>query len=150
VRGGATFPKPTFPGASQEPNMMSELKKEILCCDSIDHLFMTIQSFNSIKLYETNTPDFYDFIIAAEMRLPQAIDRKLLSPFQYFAVSDMVDPSQLTCSRGGYNIAELENDYTSSDIRVKGIISSLYKYVTDINEVIGLGFCVSVEHARQI
>jgi hypothetical protein len=27
-----------FTGSSQEPNMMSELKKEILCCDSIDKL----------------------------------------------------------------------------------------------------------------
>ena len=43
---------------------------------------------------------------------------------------------------------ELENIYTSDDLRVREIIRSLYKYVTDIDEVIGLGFCVSVEHAK--
>jgi hypothetical protein len=33
--------------------------------------------------------------IAAEMRLPEAIGRKLLRPFQYFAASDMIDLSKL-------------------------------------------------------
>lgn len=163
--------------------------------DSLDHLFMSIQSFNSTKLNEKTTKDFYDFIIvdefhhaeaptyqilldyyepkillgltatpermdgknvlerfddriAAEMRLPEAIDRKLLSPFQYFAVSDEVDLSKLKWTRGGYDKQELENVYTNNDMRVNQILSSLYKYVTDINEVIGLGFCVSVEHAK--
>lgn len=163
--------------------------------ESLDHLFMSIQSFNSSKLYEKTTSDFYDFIIvdefhhaeapsykklldyyapkillgltatpermdgknvlerfddriAAEMRLSEAIDKKLLSPFQYFAVSDSVDLSKLKWTRGGYDKNELQNVYTSNDIRVSGIISSLYKYVTDIDEVVGLGFCVSVEHAK--
>lgn len=162
---------------------------------SLDYLFMSIQSFNSAKLYEKTTADFYDFIIvdefhhaeapsyqklldyynpkillgltatpermdgknvlehfddriAAEMRLPEAIDRKLLSPFQYFAVSDMVDLSQLKWTRGGYDKQELEKVYTSNDIRVNQIITSLHKYVTDMEEVIGLGFCVSVDHAK--
>jgi superfamily II DNA or RNA helicase len=30
-------------------------------------------------------------VIAAEIRLPEAMNRKLLCPFQYFAVSDSVD-----------------------------------------------------------
>ncbi|MCT8977861.1 DUF3427 domain-containing protein [Clostridium sp. CX1] len=163
--------------------------------ESIDHLFMSIQSFNSSKLYEKTTADFYDFIIvdefhhaeapsygklldyykpkillgltatpermdgknvlerfddriAAEMRLPEAIDKKLLSPFQYFAISDNIDLSKLEWTRGGYDKQELEKVYTSNDLRVNGIISSLYKYVTDMDEVIGLGFCVGVEHAK--
>ncbi|MBL4934253.1 DUF3427 domain-containing protein [Clostridium sp. YIM B02515] len=162
---------------------------------SLDHLFMSIQSFNSAKLYEKTTADFYDFIIvdefhhaeapsyqrlldyynpkillgltatpermdgknvlerfddriAAEMRLPEAIDRKLLSSFQYFAVSDLVDLSKLKWTRGGYDKQELEKVYTSNDIRVNQIITSLQKYVTDMNEIVGLGFCVGVEHAK--
>lgn len=163
---------------------------------SIDKLFMSIQSFNSSRLYEKTTPDFYDFIIvdefhhaeapsyqilldyyrpkillgltatpermdgknvierfdgrvAAEIRLAEAIDRKFLSPFQYFAISDTVDLSQLKWTRGGYDRNELEGLYINSDdIRVREIIQSIYKYTTDVNEVIGLGFCVGVEHAR--
>jgi superfamily II DNA or RNA helicase len=162
---------------------------------SIDHLFMSIQSFNSVKLQEKTTEDFYDFIIvdefhhaeapsytklldyykpkillgltatpermdgkdvlerfdgrmAAEMRLPEAIDRKLLSPFQYFAVSDSVNLLKLKWTRGGYDKAQLENVYTNNDLRVNQIITSVHKYVTDINSVIGLGFCVSVKHAQ--
>lgn len=163
--------------------------------DSLDYIFMSIQSFNSVKLQNKTTEDFYDFIIvdefhhaeahsyqllldyykpkillgltatpermdgknvlerfddkiAAEMRLPEAIDRKLLSPFQYFAVSDAVDLSKLKWTRGGYDKAELDKVYTNNDLRVNQIIASLYKYVTDMSEVVGLGFCVSVEHAK--
>ncbi|MBS4539012.1 DUF3427 domain-containing protein [Clostridium sp. D2Q-11] len=163
--------------------------------DAIDHLFISIQSFNSVKLYESTTKDYYDFIIidefhhaaadsyqkllshykpkillgltatpermdgkdilqyfddtiASEMRLTEAIDRKLLSPFQYFCVSDTEDLSKLKWSRGGYNIKELENVYTSSKIRSNQIIKSIDKYITDIEDVKGLVFCVSIDHAK--
>ena len=95
-----------------------------------------------------NVLEQFDDRTAAEMRLPEAIDKKLLSPFQYFAVSDSIDLSKLKWARGGYDKQELENVYTSNDIRVNGVITSLHKYVTDIEEVIGLGFCVSVLHAK--
>ncbi|MEH7119001.1 DUF3427 domain-containing protein [Neobacillus vireti] len=162
---------------------------------SIDHLFISIQSFNSKKLYENTTSDYYDFMIvdefhhaaadsyqellshyqprillgltatpermdgkdilsyfdgkiSAEMRLTEAINRKLLSPFQYFCVSDTVDLSKLKWSRKGYEIRELENVYTSNDHRSSQIVRAIYKYVTDIDQVKGLGFCVSIEHAK--
>jgi superfamily II DNA or RNA helicase len=163
--------------------------------DSLDHLFVSIQSFNSKKLYEIMTNNYYDFIIvdefhhaaadsyqkllnhyqpkillgltatpermdgkniltyfddtiSAEMRLTEAINRKLLSPFQYFCVSDTVDLSKLKWSRKGYEIRELENVYTSNDHRSSQIVSSINKYVTDIDQVKGLGFCVSIDHAK--
>lgn len=162
---------------------------------SFDHLFVSIQSFNSKQLDEKLTKDFYDFIIvdefhhaaaksyqkllnhfdpsvllgltatpermdgqdvtkyfdgkiASEMRLTEAINRKLLSPFQYFCVSDTVDLSTLQWSRKGYNASELENVYTHNTRRSQQIVHSLCKYVTDIDEVKGLGFCVGVEHAE--
>ena len=90
--------------------------------------------------------------IAAEIRLPEAIDRKLLCPFQYFGVTDNVDLDKLKWTAGGYDKTELSNVYTLSGMvserRADLVVSSLLKYVTDINEVKGLGFCVSVAHAR--
>lgn len=90
--------------------------------------------------------------IAAEIRLPEAIERKLLCPFQYFGVSDTVDLTGLHWARGGYDKNELTNLYSLNRIvaerRADHILRSLDRYVTDLNEVKGLGFCVSVEHAR--
>ena len=167
--------------------------------ERIDHLFLSIQTFNSQDFAAKTTPDFYDYIvvdefhhaaaptyqkllsyyqpqillgltatpermdgksilpyfgnrIAAEIRLPEAIDRKLLCPFQYFGVTDTVDLNTLKWSAGGYDKGELSNLYTLSGAvanrRADLVISSVLKYVTDIDEVKGLGFCVSIEHAK--
>lgn len=166
--------------------------------ESIDNLFISIQTFNSQSFTEKTTSDFYDYIIvdefhhaaaptyqkllsyynphillgltatpermdgksilpyfnnriAAEIRLPEAIDRKLLCPFQYFGVTDSVDLDNLKWAAGGYDKGELSRIYTLSGMianrRADLVISSLLKYVTDIDDVKGLGFCVTVEHA---
>lgn len=86
-------------------------------------------------------------VIAAEIRLPEAMNRKLLCPFQYFAVSDSVDLDQLQWSGGKYESAELTRVYTADDRRVAEIIKNCEKYLTDPHEVRALGFCVSVKHA---
>lgn len=95
---------------------------------------------------------YFDERIAAEIRLPEAIERKLLSPFQYFGVTDIVDLSELTWARGGYDKTELSNVYTLNrevaKQRAHHVISTLLKYSTDMNDVIGLGFCVSIAHAE--
>lgn len=163
--------------------------------ESLEHLFVSVQSLNSKDLCEITSKDYYDFIIvdefhhasapsyqrllsyyepkillgltatperadgkdvfeyfddriSAEIRLPEAIDRKLLSPFQYFCVTDSVDLSKLKWSRKGYEIRELDNLYTNNDLRSNQIITSLNKYVTEMDRVIGLGFCAGVEHAE--
>ncbi|MDD4413394.1 MAG: DUF3427 domain-containing protein [Oscillospiraceae bacterium] len=96
--------------------------------------------------------EYFNHRIAAEIRLPEAIDRKLLCPFQYFGVTDTVDLEDIKWTRGGYDKTELSKLYTISGIvanrRADSVISSLLKYVTDIDDVKGLGFCVSVDHAE--
>lgn len=96
--------------------------------------------------------DYFGGHIAAEIRLPEAINRKLLSPFQYFGVKDTVDLSELRWVRGGYDKSELSNLYSINravaERRADNIIHSIFKYVTDMDDVKGLGFCVSIEHAR--
>jgi len=95
---------------------------------------------------------YFNDRIAAEIRLPEAIDRKLLCPFQYFGVTDTVDLDTLKWSAGGYDKGELTKIYTLSGMvanrRADLVVGSFLKYVTDINDVKGLGFCVSVEHAE--
>ena len=95
---------------------------------------------------------FFDYRIAAEIRLPEAINRKLLCPFQYFGVSDTVDLNELRWTRGGYDRTELNNIYTLSGSVAKSradhVIKSLAHYAADMDEVKALGFCVSVEHAH--
>lgn len=96
--------------------------------------------------------DYFDNRIAAEIRLPEAIDRKLLCPFQYFGVSDTVDLTDLRWVRGGYDKSQLSNLYSLNravaERRADHIIRSLDKYVTDMDAVKGLGFCVSIEHTK--
>lgn len=121
--------------------------------------YQTILNYYTPKIFLglTATPErmdgedilkYFNHRIAAEIRLPEAIDKKLLCPFHYFGVSDDVDLKKITWSRGGYNKQELSNVYTGNDIRVALIVKQLKKYVEDIEEVKGLGFCVSIEHAR--
>ena len=144
--------------------------------DSIDNLFISIQTFNSQAFTEKTSPEFYDYIvvdefhhaaaptyqklleyyqpqillgltatpermdgksilpyfgnrIAAEIRLPEAIDRKLLCPFQYFGVTDTVDLDKLKWAAGGYDKRELSNIYTLSGMmaerRADLVVSSL-------------------------
>ena len=115
----------------------------------------------SILLGLTATPErmdgksilsYFGNRIAAEIRLPEAIDRKLLCPFQYFGVTDTVNLDTLKWSAGGYDKGELTKIYTLSGAmaqrRADLVVSSLLKYVTDIDDVKGLGFCVSIEHAK--
>lgn len=167
--------------------------------NSLDYLFVSIQSLNSTELVDKLPADYYDFIvvdefhhaaansyqrmlshfnprillgltatperfdgkdilpwfdnrIAAEIRLPEAIDRKLLCPFQYFGVSDEADLSQVRWTRGGYDKSDLENVYVFTrgvaERRARSIIHATVRYVTSINTMCGLGFCVSKEHAR--
>jgi HKD family nuclease len=49
--------------------------------------------------------------IAAELRLWEALERGLLSPFQYFGVNDQTDLSNLRWTRGGYELADLEDPW---------------------------------------
>ena len=95
---------------------------------------------------------YFDKRMAYEMRLPEAIDNKLLCPFQYFGISDFVDLSNLKWTRGGYEISELENVYVmNTEVakrRAQEIITNTVKYVADIDNVKGLGFCVSIKHAE--
>jgi len=85
--------------------------------------------------------------IAAEIRLPEALNKKHLCPFQYFGITDSIDLSNVSWERGRYIASELTNLYNANDRRVNEIITNLNKYTKDISDVRALGFCATIEHA---
>jgi len=91
-------------------------------------------------------PNFCNHI-AAEIRLPEALNNKLLTPFHYFAIADQVDLTNVRWDKGRYATQELAALYTKNRSRVRAIIASLERYTRDMHDVIALGFCVSKEHA---
>lgn len=91
---------------------------------------------------------YFNNRIAYEIRLHEAIDRNLLCSFHYFGVTDNVSLENIKWARGGYENSELDNLYTGNNARADLIFSSIKKYVNEIEQVKGIGFCVSREHAR--
>ncbi len=159
----------------------------------LDHLFVSIQSYNSRSLHDL-PGDRYDYVVvdefhhaaaptyrrlmghvrprvllgltatpersdgldvlkyfgdhlSAQIRLPDAINRKLLSPFQYFAVADYVDLRDLRWQRGGYRLDDLDRIYTGNDLRAALVIEKVRSILLDPRKARMLGFCVSVAHA---
>jgi superfamily II DNA or RNA helicase len=90
--------------------------------------------------------DFCD-VIAAEIRLPEALNRKLLCPFQYFGITDNIDLSNATWQNGKYLPSELTGLYNTKS-RVSDIIHNLSKYLKDINDTRAICFCITQDHAK--
>ena len=60
----------------------------------------------------TSIAEDFDAPLAAEIRLPDALEQKLLCPFHYYAVSDPTDFSSVAWRNGKYDLAELERRLT--------------------------------------
>jgi superfamily II DNA or RNA helicase len=165
---------------------------------NLDHLFISIQTFNSNrKLFESFGSDYYDMIIidechhsqassyrilfsmfapqllvgltatperadglsllpdfnnriAAEMRLPEAINRMLLVPFQYFCIGDQFTSlSHIAWKNGGYDEDELYKKLNTAD-RLHLITQTIPRYLSDENRCRALCFCIRKEHARDM
>ncbi|MDA3832474.1 MAG: DUF3427 domain-containing protein [Spirochaetales bacterium] len=91
----------------------------------------------------------FDGSFTHELRLPEAVERALLSPFHYYGIPDYVqiDFSKLSWKRGRYDSLELQDLLNSHDGRAEWVLSQTDSYVADIHHVRALGFCVSVQHA---
>jgi superfamily II DNA or RNA helicase/HKD family nuclease len=89
---------------------------------------------------------------AAEIRLPEALEEKLLCPFHYFGVADPIAINGEQFWRNGkYDASALENVYVLDNIRARqridAIVAALYRYEPDLSTVKGIGFCVTIKHA---
>ena len=111
----------------------------------------------TILLGLTATPERHDGsdilsdfggVIAAELRLPEAINLQHLCPFQYFGIDDDTDLSNVSWSRGRYDISQLTKLYTHNQSRFSKILLSMQSIITDIGSMKALAFCVSQEHAE--
>ncbi len=96
-----------------------------------------------------NIVEYFEDRIASEMRLPEAIDHKLLVPFHYFCVSDPIDLSGLKWQGNRYQVTELENLYNlHHEKRVRIILDSMKRYLSSIEKMKAIGFCASIKHAE--
>lgn len=91
--------------------------------------------------------EWFDGRIAVELRLWDALDRGLLSPFQYFGLHDGTDLSSVHWSRRGYDVAALEKVYTGDQARVSMVVQAIQDKIASPAAMRALGFCVSVAHA---
>lgn len=91
-------------------------------------------------------PDFGNRI-SAEIRLPQALQAGLLTPFQYLCISDDTDLSDDSLWSGQkYNIERLA-EKLCDNTRTQLIVDALHKYLADEYTCRALCFCVNKRHA---
>lgn len=136
---------------------------DYIVIDEVHHIAATsyrvvLDNFSpTILLGLTATPERHDGgdiladfcgVVAAELRLPEAINRRYLCPFQYFGIDDDTDLRTIPWSRGRYDIAQLTNLYTYNQARFNKILLSMQEIITDLSGMKALAFCVSKEHAQ--
>ncbi|MDA8431258.1 MAG: DUF3427 domain-containing protein [Geobacteraceae bacterium] len=90
---------------------------------------------------------------AAEIRLPEALEEKLLCPFHYFGVADPIAINGEQFWRNGkYDASALENVYVLDNVsatkRVNAIVTALNRYEPNLTTIKGIGFCVTIRHAQ--
>lgn len=91
---------------------------------------------------------FFNGRVASELRLWDALDQEILTPFSYFGIFDDVDYKKLTWSGGKYESRSLSNLLTGNEVRARLIVQQLTSKFGDLSKLRAIAFCVSVEHAR--
>ncbi len=93
-------------------------------------------------------PDF-DQKISAEIRLPKALDEGLLTPFQYFCISDQgTDLSDGELMQGRRYITSRLYEKLCTQDRVRVVTRSLETYLANEHACRALCFCADKRHAR--
>lgn len=91
-------------------------------------------------------PDFGGRI-SAEIRLPQALQAGLLTPFQYLCIIDNTDLTDESLWSGNkYNVERLAEKLCDKE-RARHIVDALHKYLADEYTCRALCFCVNKKHA---
>lgn len=93
-----------------------------------------------------NIYEIFDYNIAYEIRLQQALEMDLLTPFHYFGVTDIKHNGQLIQDKNDNKIGQF--NLLTSDERVHHIIDKIEYYGYCGNRVKGLVFCSNQNEAQ--
>lgn len=85
---------------------------------------------------------------AAELRLWDALDQQLLAPFEYYAVEDPTDFSNVQWGKPLREKQDLNAIVLADRQRANVVANAAAKYVDNPETMRALGFCVSVDHAE--
>lgn len=93
-------------------------------------------------------PDFNNRF-AAEIRLPEALNQRLLSPFDYFCITDdSVDLSMIPCKGDAYDKVMLQYLYKTHNVQRFSLIQrALENYVTNPHNCKAVCFCAGIDQA---
>lgn len=95
-----------------------------------------------------NVANRFNGRVAAELRLWDALEQGLLSPFHYFGIADGTDLSEVAWVSGGYHTGELTRLYTADNVWLAKVLQAVAEKISNPKTMRALGFCVSVDHAR--
>ncbi|HFI0304644.1 TPA: DUF3427 domain-containing protein [Streptococcus suis] len=90
-----------------------------------------------------NIYELFDYNIAYEIRLQEALDNDMLCPFIYYGVSDIKVDGQLIDEKASFS-------NLVSEQRVKHILEKVSYYGVSGEKVRGLIFCSSVDEANEL
>lgn len=95
-----------------------------------------------------NIYEIFNYQIAYEIRLQQAMEENLLCPFHYFGISDisLVDDKQIKSK----NITKMDFNQLTSDERIKHIIEQAAYYGYSGERVKGLVFCSRIDESIEL
>lgn len=91
--------------------------------------------------------EWCDWNVAYEIRLPEAIRRKWLLPFNYFGISDDTVDLEKLWRKGGFDPNELETALMIEN-RVDLIYEKAISHGFDGVKRVSVGFCAGVKHAK--
>lgn len=89
-----------------------------------------------------------DYNVAYELRLPEAIRRRLLLPFHYFGIADeLVEYARVPWRNGQFDPTALENALIV-EARVDQLLAHATEKGFDGPKRVAVGFCAGVRHAK--
>ncbi|WP_419782756.1 DEAD/DEAH box helicase [Malaciobacter marinus] len=122
-----------------------------IASESFQKVFLYFNSKFTLGLTATpnrsdkqNIYEIFDDNVAIDLRLNEALEQKLIAPFHYFGISDIVIDYENTNLDDLSKLAKL----LSVNKRVEFIIEKMKFYAHDNKKRKALAFCVNKEHAK--